>query len=368
MRGFTFISVALTICQFVNAAPRLEPAKESFEELTSEAQMAQEKHQNHVAIELYRQALAIKTEWSEGWWHLGTLLYSEQQFGAAREAFEHVVSLNGALGPGFALLGLCELKSKEYGPALEHLNHARQLGLGGLPEPMVRLLLYQNARLLILSHDFQTARVIFSSLYASRPSEEYVLGLGVAALAEPVFPENIETKDRGMVLDAGAAAYAADCRQVQEAAALFKKLALRYPTVAEVHFLYGSFLVPSGSDDAIREFQTALQIDPKHVPSLGSLAAEYLKRNDTESAVKYARLATRYDPASYSTHLVLGQSLLEAGRANEAIQELATAVKLGPRVPKTRFLLAKAYRSAGESVLAKKELAEFTRLRSSNEP
>ncbi len=88
MRVCAFIPAVLTACQLVSAGGTgAEPAKKSFQALASEAQAAQADHKNDAAIELYRKALALKADWSEGWWHLGTLLYSEQQFGAAREAF-----------------------------------------------------------------------------------------------------------------------------------------------------------------------------------------------------------------------------------------------------------------------------------------
>ena len=56
-----------------------------------EAGKARDAKQLDRAIELYKQALAIKPSWDEGHWNLGTALYELDRFAEARDAFRRVV-------------------------------------------------------------------------------------------------------------------------------------------------------------------------------------------------------------------------------------------------------------------------------------
>src|SRR2546429_5479676 len=65
------------------------------------------------AIRLYTRATTLKPGWSEGWWHLGTLLFDAGRFTEARDAFAHFVLIERREpGPGFAMLGLSEFQLK----------------------------------------------------------------------------------------------------------------------------------------------------------------------------------------------------------------------------------------------------------------
>ncbi|HVN20813.1 MAG TPA: hypothetical protein VMU05_18640, partial [Dongiaceae bacterium] len=46
----------------------------SFEQLAERARAAMEADRAPDAIQLYAQATKVRPDWSEGWWHLGTLL------------------------------------------------------------------------------------------------------------------------------------------------------------------------------------------------------------------------------------------------------------------------------------------------------
>src|SRR5689334_673873 len=76
------------------SAPRNEIAATSsaraqdFDTLAAQASAAREADKVNEAIGLYRQALAIRPSWAEGWWFLGTLYYDLNDFGAAGPAFK----------------------------------------------------------------------------------------------------------------------------------------------------------------------------------------------------------------------------------------------------------------------------------------
>src|SRR5216110_409784 len=83
------------------------------------------------AIRLYSRATALKPNWPEGWWHLGTLFFDAGRFAEARDAFAHFVTAERKQpGPGFAMLGLSEFQLKDYPKALVNLERGKRLGLG----------------------------------------------------------------------------------------------------------------------------------------------------------------------------------------------------------------------------------------------
>src|SRR5258708_13515418 len=108
------------------------------------------------AIGYYRQALKVRTSWKDGWWYLGTILYDQDRYAEARDAFRKLLTLDARNGPALALLGLCEFAAKEYGPSLVHLNRARVIGFGD-NQQMAQLVFYHNTILLTLFEQFEAA-------------------------------------------------------------------------------------------------------------------------------------------------------------------------------------------------------------------
>jgi hypothetical protein len=61
----------------------------SFDALAASAAAARDNHDVTRAIQLYTEAEQLKPEWPGGWWSLGLLQYSTQDWSAARNAFTH---------------------------------------------------------------------------------------------------------------------------------------------------------------------------------------------------------------------------------------------------------------------------------------
>src|SRR5438874_2243099 len=144
MRLAPFLLVAAAFCQ--------QPV--TFDQLSRQASQARERNQLDKAAALYREALKLRPKWNEGWWFLGTLLYDRDQYVEARDAFYQLAALDPKNGKAFAMLGLCEFRTKEYEPALVHLNRARILGLGDAPPQMVQVAMYHTRILLAPIQEF----------------------------------------------------------------------------------------------------------------------------------------------------------------------------------------------------------------------
>ena len=101
-----------------------------FEELARKAAAARDKDQLDEAIRWYREGARLRPRWDEGLWYLATLLYEQDRFAEARDAFRRFLVLKPEAGPAWALQGMCEFKLKEYDAALRNLEKGTDLGYG----------------------------------------------------------------------------------------------------------------------------------------------------------------------------------------------------------------------------------------------
>jgi tetratricopeptide (TPR) repeat protein len=346
------------------AAGAKKPASSAeFDQLAKDATAAREQSRVDDAIELYRKAVKLKPAWNEGWWWLGSLLYDSDRYADARDAFKRVVSLDPKMGPGFAFLGLCEFQTKEYDAAIAHLERARELGLGD-NEQLNNVAAYHDAMLLTRYERYEIAGRLLSELARRTDcSPGIVEATGLAVMRRPMLPTELPQDQRELIVKAGRAACLAGNRRGPEAQKIFEELAAEYPKEVNLHYAFGSFLLATDPDAAVSEFKKALELDPKHLPTLVSICFEYLKRGEAQTAVGYAQKAVEYGPKLFVTHASLGRALVDAGELDKGIKELESAVIMAPDSPQTRIALASAYSKAGRKEDAAKQRAEFLKLK-----
>jgi tetratricopeptide (TPR) repeat protein len=135
------------------------------------------------------------------------------------------------------------------------------------------------------------------------------------------------------------------------------------PQMPGIHFLLGRLLLskpdpgPTVAEDAKKEFQEELEIDPMNAGAeyvLGELAREASQWPD---AIEHFTRASKLDAGFGDAFLGLGVSLISAKRFSEAIPPLETAVKLESKNPAAHYNLAQAYNRAGRKQDADREFA-----------
>src|SRR4051794_15509594 len=99
------LGISLLLLLFV-ALPSI--ASTSFEQIAKQADAARSAEHLNDAMLLYREGLRLRPSWADGWWSLGSVLYDQDRFPEAEDAFRHPVVLNPKRGPADAFLGLCE--------------------------------------------------------------------------------------------------------------------------------------------------------------------------------------------------------------------------------------------------------------------
>src|SRR4030095_2640808 len=335
------------------------PAFDRAVKLGDEARQA---NQLREALDHYATALKIRPNWKEGWWNTGAILYEQDHYTEARDAFRNLVSLDANNGPAWGMLGLCEFQTREYDRAIVSLLRGRSLGLAGNQE-LESVVRYHAALLYIHFEQFEIAFDVLSEfLRAGNDSPKVVQAFGLAILRMPYLETEIPAQQRDLILLAGQAGIGMATRRPERAQTAFDQLMARYSNAPNVHYAYGVFLLNQDSDAALKQFKLELEISPQHQPSMVQMVFEYLKRDDYDTALPLAEKAVQLNPKMFPARNVLGRVLLQLGQGDRAIKELKEAAPRPPTSPKMHYQWARAYRRAGREEDAKRETALFQKL------
>jgi tetratricopeptide (TPR) repeat protein len=148
-----------------------------------------------------------------------------------------------------------------------------------------------------------------------------------------------------------------------EAEKVYQRILKQNPEFPGIHSRLGRLLLskpnppPDVAQQAEREFEEELKIDPSNAEAeyvLGELARQNQQWDD---AIKHFSRASQLDAGFGDAFLGLGESLIAAKKFPEAIPPLETAVKLQPANPGAHYNLATAYSRTGRRADADKEFA-----------
>jgi predicted Zn-dependent protease len=342
--------------------PKTAPAASSFEQLSQAADRARDENRDSEAIRLYQQALDLRPAWKEGLWYLSTLLYEKERYADARDLLRRFVADAVDAGPGWALLGLSEVQTREYSRALDHLQRAMALGLGGRKD-MAQSVFYFVAVLRTRFEQFDDSiNLLIAMVKSGQQPDNLVEPIGLAALRLPFLPGEIPPDRRDMIRMAGQGALALEAQHSADAEKLFSEMVAAHPNDPGVHFLYGAFLLDVRPDDGIRELKRELEISPSDIPARLRLAEEYIKEQKLDLALPLAEEAVKLDPEHPPAHMMLGEVLVAKGDLAKGIHELEAARDRAPQKVRVRWDLLRAYSSAGRSDDAKREKDEIEKL------
>lgn len=352
MRPLLLLSASLVFAQ--------TPSSSQFDDLARRAQAALDS-QPAQAAQLYKQALAIRPDWPEGWLYMGGALYQAGRYAEATDALRKGLNLAPVFANGWALLGLAESQLDDPEQALADIRKGEETGLNGnVPfETAVRV---RAAQFLIRSSAFDEALAQLQPLtkYPDEPAP-VAETMGLCALASPDDIAAVTPQRRAVIEAAGKAAWAFATGHPQDAAASYRQLIAQYPSEPGVHYAYGLFLMETDAKQAIAEFQKETQLNPKHWPALLVIGSLQIREGDPEKAMDSLHAAMKAAPAKYHwlCHLNLGRADLDANNTAAAISELETAVHQMPSNPSGHLFLSEAYRAAGRKPDADEEKVEF---------
>ena len=342
------------------SATSADPA--GFAPLVKQAESARAANDLDQAVTLYKRALALKADWIEGWWGLGTACYDLDRYAEANDAFRRVLAKDDSDGVTWVFKGLTSFKLKRYDEALSELTQARRRGVTASRE-ISEAARYHTALLLTRNEDYEQALAVLSDFgLEGNDSPRIIEAMGLATLRMPILPDDLPGTRRELVMMAGRAQYFMAARLLQASQNAFETLATRYPDTPNVNYAYGVMLAGEQPEQAIERFKRELKVSPTHVLAKIQIAFAYIKRSEFAEAKPWAEQAVQEAPTQFIAHNALGQVLLATGDVEGAVRALENAVKLAPDSPAMHFALARAYRAANRGADADREQAEFTRL------
>jgi predicted Zn-dependent protease len=158
-----------------------------------------------------------------------------------------------------------------------------------------------------------------------------------------------------------AEAFQAQGRQ-EEAAAQYRMILEKYPNQPGIHYQIGRIilskpLTPSAADEARKEFEAELKINPT------SPAAEFMlgdlawRAHNLNEAIEHFSRATQFDAGLPQPYLGLGLALNAAGKYSEAIPPLKTYIEMEPSDTAGYYQLAIAYARTGNKQEADRLMA-----------
>ena len=341
-------------------------ASSNFDDVSAQATAAREVKDIPRAIDLYRQAVQINPDWLDGWWFLGSLQYGAGQYAPAIETMSNFLQLKPNAAPALALRGLSEFETGSYKESLADIQKSLFLGAANDPHNE-QILRYHEAILLTMLARFQDALKSYSFFAENKISNpELYLAIGLAGLRMPLLPKDVPPDQQAVISAAGNAAYQFMAGGEKNAEAAFANLFSQFPTVANLHYLYGHLLFATDPDAALIQFQRELEVGPSNMTAEVMAAWALLMRNRPADALPYARTAVGQQPQSAATQLVLGRSLMDTEDLTGGIQHLEEALKLEPDNLEVHIALAKAYSKSGRKEDARRERMLCLRLTEAN--
>ncbi len=138
------------------------------------------------------------------------------------------------------------------------------------------------------------------------------------------------------------------------------------PNEPELHEAIGeAYLNRHSDDDAQRELEKAIELDSSHTRALYLLGRLYVQRRDNEKALPYLLRALRLQPDLMEARSLLGTTYVRQGQFKNAIPELEKAAAFD-HYGNVHYQLYLAYRKLGQAELAQKALARSQDLRRSS--
>jgi len=359
-RGLLLLALipTLLLTRVLGAAqeqPAAQEAPASFDDVAARAASARDQQNLPLAIQLYTQAELLKPDWQEGWWYLGVLQYSSNQFPGAIDSFTHLLQLAPTAVPAMALRGLCEFETAAYDDALRDLEQA--VAHGALNQPRnEEIIRFHLAQLLAHAGRFQDALGqyhFFAEHHVDAP--DLKIGIALAGMRVPTFPKDVAAQDRDLYQAAGNAGYIFLSGDNEQADDLFTQLFTHFPSAPNLHYFYGFLLFPHDPGLAIDQFQGELAVNPGNETANALLALTLVIAGRFDEALAPAQRAYANAPDTEMSQLALGRSLAETGDTRRGAELLNQVIARDPQSLEAHLGLVSIYSQSGNREEAERE-------------
>ena len=349
------ILLGVAVCLIAGRVRLTAQTPYGFDQISAEAAAAREQGDVPHAIQLYSEAVKLNSKWADGWWFLGSLDYGAGSYADARDALNHYLELTPDAPPALALRGLCEFEIGENQQSLSDIEKAIAMGAANQSRNE-QILRYHEGLLLTRMERFDEALKAYS-FFAQKgiSSPELFIAIGLAGLQMPIQPKDASADLQELLTGAGGAVYQFQSGDQAGAAKSFQNLFQKFPTTANLHYLYGTLLYSTDPDSSIGEFEKELEVNPENQQAQVMVPWALLMKDRAQDALPYAKQVAAAQPKVAAAQLVLGRALAETGDLAAGIQHLEQALRLEPNNLEIHIALAKAYSRSGRDQDARRE-------------
>lgn len=351
LRKFAVL-LMLTICAGMEAFGQ-NASQNDFENIARAAATARDAGRTAEAIADYQKAVALRPNWGEGWWYLGTLLYDSDQPVQAIPAFRKVVQLQPGFVDGWDFLGLCEFGAKEYEQALKSLEKGHSLGAPDDPQ-LANVAAYHLALLRNRAGRFSEARELLAKSFVSgAPSSQLAQAFGLSLLHIPLLPTEVETSKDALVQSVGQLGIRTARGDAEKAAEEYPTLIAQYPDAPYLHEAYAHALKAAGREAAANEQMRLEAKDGAKGPASNekALVLAYYGNEAVRGAagakVGGTKSTSKAAGPSFDSLVAEASAAQRANHPEEAAQKLKQALTLHPDWADGNWQLAKIYFSGG---------------------
>ena len=147
-----------------------------------------------------------------------------------------------------------------------------------------------------------------------------------------------------------------------EAVAEYNKILQTEPNLPGIHYRLGRILLvrpatATTAQDATKEFETELKIDPTNASAEYALGEVARQSQQWDDAIGHYSRAVKLDEGFLEAFLGLGMSLNATGKFSDAVAPLEKYVKMQPPDPAGHYQLALAYARVGLKAEADQQMA-----------
>lgn len=336
------------------------------------AQQAMEEKQLDIAFREFSAILAIDPKNTEARGDLGVVQFLEGKYAEAGQNLRAALRAQPSLWKAQAILGLCEKAQGRFNsaqPLLEksfpHLQDRNLQIRGGMA---LAELDYQH-------HDLEKTSAVLAVLQKLAPENVDVLYVlyrihtdiatqarDKLALIAPESPRMHQLLAQHLVTEGDA----------KGAVAQYREAVRIDPRLPGAHFELGEAILADSmaeesKQDAQKEFETALALNPGDAKAECQLGALFSLRGDADAALSHYQHAAELAPDDPEAQVGLGKVLLSSGQFEKALEHLLHAVAVDPLDAQAHYRLAQAYRQLGRISEADREVATFKQLREAQE-
>jgi len=134
--------------------------------------------------------------------------------------------------------------------------------------------------------------------------------------------------------------------QADDAIAEYQKALEINPNYADAHNNLGFVFLEKGqANEALEQFQKALEINPNYSEAHNNLGNVLFQKGELNEAIEQYQMAVKFDPNNALAHADLGVALFQNGQLDDAITQFQETLRLNPGLDDVRDRLKKAMES-----------------------